>query len=102
MNKVFLRSAKQPYDEITKLAAQKFGSLQSEYHVVYNPSPLLGGTEGIGNVQKMLARPAMICNGDIAVQLDAGPTNGTVKAVQPYEDAKHRMRLRLVWGVNFL
>lgn len=81
-----------------KQAHQKFGPLQVEYHVVYHPSPLLGGTEEIGNVQKMLARPAMIGNGDIAVQLDAGPPDRIIQAVQPYEDDMHRMRLRLVWG----
>jgi hypothetical protein len=98
LQKEFLRSAKDPYDAMIPLARQKFGPLEVAAHLVYVPSVLLGGTEDIGNVQKMNARSAMICNGDIAVQLDAGPPDGTVKAVQPYEDEMQRMRLRLVWG----
>ena len=39
----------------------------------------------------------MICNGDIATQLDAGPADKNVKDVQQYEDESHRLRLRLVW-----
>jgi hypothetical protein len=98
LQKEFVRSARDPYDAMIKLARQKFGPLEVSNHLVYVPSVLLGGNEEIGNVQKMNARSAMICNGDIAVQLDAGPADGTIKAVQPYEDEMHRMRLRLVWG----
>jgi SMI1 / KNR4 family (SUKH-1)/Domain of unknown function (DUF1851) len=97
LQKEFVRSAKNPYDQMVRLAHQKFGPLEAGVHLVYVPSVLLGGTEDIDNVRKMNARSAMICNGDIAVQLDAGPTNGTVKSVQPYEDEMRRMRLRLVW-----
>jgi hypothetical protein len=39
----------------------------------------------------------MICNGDIALQLDAGPAAGAVKAIEPYQDDQGRARLRLVW-----
>jgi hypothetical protein len=34
----------------------------------------------------MNARLAMIFNGNIATQLNAGPADGIVKAVEPYED----------------
>jgi hypothetical protein len=98
LEKEFIRSAKAPYDAIMKQAREKFGPLEITTHLVYTPSVLLGGMEEIKNVQKMNARSAMICNGDIAVQLDAGPANGTVKAVQAYEDELRRMRLRLVWA----
>ena len=94
---VFVRSAKEPYDAMTRLARERFGVLEVTDHVVYNPSIILGGSEDIANVQKMNARSAMICNGDIAIQLDEGPATGSVKAVQPYEDDMHRMRLRLIW-----
>ncbi len=94
----FVRSAKEPYDTMIKQARQKLGPLELTSHLVYVPSVLLGGTEDIANVQKTNARSAMICNGDIAVQLDEGPATGTIKAVQPYEDEMQRMRLRLVWG----
>lgn len=98
LQKEFVRSAKEPYDAMIKQARQKLGPLEATSHLVYVPSVLLGGTEDIANVQKMNARSAMICNGDIAVQLDEGPPTGTVKAVQTYEDGMQRMRLRLVWG----
>ena len=42
----------------------------------------------------------MICNGDIATQVDAGPATGVVKAIEPYEDDPGRMRLRLLWDTN--
>jgi hypothetical protein len=45
----------------------------------------------------MNARAAMICNGDIAEQLDAGPLDRTIKALLPYVDNKQRQRIRLVW-----
>jgi hypothetical protein len=93
----FVRSATDPYDAMIKLAREKFGTLEATDHLVYVPSVLLGGTEDIANVQKMNARSAMICNGDIAMQLDAAPAGGTIKAVQPYEDEMHRTRLRVVW-----
>jgi hypothetical protein len=98
LHKEFVRTAKDPYDAMIKLAHKKLGPLEVGTHLVYVPSVLLGGTEDIANIQRMNARSAMICNGDIAVQLDAGPPNGTVKALQPYEDAQQRMRLRLVWA----
>jgi hypothetical protein len=95
--KEFLRVAKEPYDVMTKLARDRLGILEATSHVVYVPSSLLTGTEDIGHVQKMNARSAMICNGDVALQLDAGPPDGTVKTVEAYEDDLRRTRLRLVW-----
>jgi hypothetical protein len=94
----FLRSAKEPYDVMIKKARQKLGALDISSHLVYVPSLLLGGREEINNVQKMNARSAMICNGDIALQLAAGPDEGTVQAIQSYEDELHRTRLQLVWA----
>jgi hypothetical protein len=95
--KEFVRTAKAPYDSMLKQARQKLGPLDVTSHVVHVPSVLLGGTEDIDHMQRMNARAAMIANGDIATQLDAGPPAGAVKAVQPYEDDRGRMRLRLVW-----
>lgn len=94
----FQRSAATPYDTMMLQAREKFGPLEINSHLVYTPSILLGGEEKIDNVTKMDARAAMICNGDIAVQLDAGPSNREVKSVRPYEDDLHRMRLELVWS----
>jgi len=97
LERELLRSAREPYDQLVRLARNKFGPLDLPLHLVYVPSLLLGGTEAIENVQTMNARAAMICNGDLAIQLDEGPPNGTVKTVQPYQDAYGRMRLRLIW-----
>lgn len=95
--KEFVRSAKEPYDIILKQARGKLGRIGLEFHLVYAPSLLLGGTETIDNVHKMNARAAMVCNGDIALQLDSGPADRAVKGVQQYEDDFQRVRIRLVW-----
>ena len=97
LEKEFLRSAKIPYDKMTTLARQKFGVIETGYHLVYVPSLLLGGSEDINNVVKLDASAAMICNGDIAVELEAAPDEKILKEVQTYEDDSHRSRLRLVW-----
>ncbi len=94
----FLRSAKTPYDDVTIHARQKFGVIETDYHLVYIPSLLLGGSEDINNVVKLDAGAAMICNGDVAVGLEAAPDEKTLKEVQTYEDEMHRSRLRLVWA----
>jgi hypothetical protein len=93
-----LRSAVDPYDVMIKEARKVLGDLEIGDHLIYTPSPLLGGREEISNVQKIDARSAMICNGDIAIQLDAGPADGNVKAITPYEDSEGRMRLKLTWA----
>ncbi len=98
LEKEFFRSASDPYDAMIKQARQKLGPLEITSHLIYVPSVLIGGVEDINHVQKMSARSAMICNGDIATQLDAGPSDKAVKSVQPYEDELHRMRIRLVWA----
>jgi len=54
----------------------------------------------MSNEQRMAARVAMICNGDMATQLDAGPAPGVVKAIDQYGDDQGRMRLRLVWDTS--
>ena len=93
----FVRSAENPYDVMIKEARQVLGDLKIGKHIIYNPSPLLGGAEESANIQIMEARTAMICNGDIAIQLDAGPADGSVRTVTPYEDREGRMRLQLTW-----
>jgi len=98
MEKEFIRTAKVPYDSLMRAARGKFGELDVETHLVYIPSVLLGGQDDIEHVQKMNARSAMICNGDIATQVDKWPPGREVKAVMPYEDEAQRLRLRLVWS----
>lgn len=94
----FLRSAKRPRDEMTKRVRARFGAIDLNTHITYVPSLLLGGPERVENVCKMNARAAMICNGDIAIQLDEGPADKDPTGVETYEDELHRTRLRLVWS----
>lgn len=98
LRKEFIPWGRAPYDTIMVSARQKFGPLDIADHLVYVPSILLGGTENLDNVQKMNARAAMICNGDIAQQVDAAPVKATVRGVEPYKDELDRTRIRLVWG----
>jgi len=46
------------------------GPLGATSNLVYVPSLFLGGTEDMSNEQRMAARVAMICNGDIATIAD--------------------------------
>ena len=96
--KEFIRCAEEPYDVVIRKARQKLGQLEPDSHLVYVPSILLGGSEDIANVQKMNARAAMVCNGDIAVQLDAVPSQAVIKGVHPYMDESRRMRFKLEWS----
>ena len=98
LEKEFLRCAKVPYDSMTRLARQKFGVIETDYHLAYIPSLLLGGSEDINNVVKLDARASMICNGDLAKELEGAPGEKILKEVQTYEDDLHRSRLRLVWA----
>jgi hypothetical protein len=79
MEKEFIRTAKAPYDSLMRAARGKFGELEVETHLVYIPSVLLGGQDDIEHVQKMNARSAMICNGDIATQVDKWPLGREVR-----------------------
>jgi len=97
MHREVVRNAVNPYDRMTPLARQRFGPMSTGFHLVYSPSLLLGGTTTIDNVQVMDAVTAMVFNGDLATQLDNGPPEGRARAVEPYHDEKHRMRLRLLW-----
>jgi len=93
----FIRVARAPYDDMIRFARDKFGPLDPKQHLVYIPSLLLGGQESIDHVQTMEARVAMICNGDLAIQLDNGPADGSVKSVSTLQDREGRMRLHLEW-----
>ncbi len=94
----FLRCAEHPYDEMIRLARQKLGPMDADSHLVYSPSPLLGGAEDIDNVQKMDARLAMICNGDVALQIDGAPDQFELDRLETFEDEEGRMRFRLIWS----
>lgn len=94
----FIRSALNPYDEMIRLAKDRFGPLQITHHLVYVPSLLVDPRESIDKVQLMDARAAMIINGDLATQVDQAPNGAMVKATEPYVDSKGRMRLRVLWS----
>ena len=93
----FLRNASRPYDSMTLKAREAVGALGEDVLLVYSASPLIGGEEHVANVQKMARRTAMVFNGDVATQLDAGPEGAEIMGVEPYQDERKRARLRLVW-----
>jgi hypothetical protein len=98
MENEFLRSAVSPYDDMLVQARAKHGRLENDVHLVQVPSILLSGKEDIEAVHTMNARAAMICNGDLALQLDSGPHGGAVRSIDLYEDEKQRTRLRIIWA----
>lgn len=98
LEKEYLRLARDPYDHMVLLARAKLGPLSMGSLLVFVPSLLLGGTENVDNIQTLDARVAMVCNGDIACQLEDAPVDAALRRLEPYEDEKGRMRLRLVWA----
>ena len=93
----FIPEAQDPTDEMIRHAREKLGPLGAARHLAYVPSLLLGGPETIDHIVTMDARAAMICNGDIAMQLNA-IENGSVRGVSTYQDSLGRTRLRLDWA----
>ena len=96
--KEFLRCAEAPYDETIVRARQAHGPVSAKDHLVYTPSPLLGGVEDIADAQIMDGRAAMICNGDIVLQLDAAADGLKLARVEAYTDEAGRPRFRLIWS----
>lgn len=92
-----LRNASNPYDEILVDVRAKLGDLPLDKHIVYVPSPLLGGAEDPSNVQKMDAIASMIVNGDLYSQLATLPQEQVIKELHPYVDENGRNRLKVVW-----
>lgn len=93
----FYRCAKEPYDDVVKVAAQKLGSLDWNDHIIYIPSLLLGGEEKIENVSKINARSGMIINGDIHRQSADQAFETEPKSIETYTDSEGRERVRVVW-----
>ncbi|TCL70685.1 hypothetical protein EDC14_10092 [Hydrogenispora ethanolica] len=96
--KEFLRCAIAPYDVMISIARKRLGDLDNRFHIVYNPSLLLGGHEEIENVMKLPATTAMIFNGDLATQLTNEPMERAVKEIQIYQDERGRNRIRVIWA----
>jgi hypothetical protein len=93
----FLRNATKPYDEMVLKARRALGPLDLGSLLVYSPPLSLGGSEDVANIQKAEARAAMICNGDMAIQLDGAPQYRKVAGVETYQDPEGRTRLRVIW-----
>lgn len=94
----FLRNALQPYDEHLVAARERLGDLEPFEHIVYVPSPLIAGGEDVDSVTKLDAVASMIINGDLCNQLAEQTQDRPIKELQPYEDAKGRMRIRVIWS----
>ena len=96
MEEELLRQALQPYDLMILAAHKKFGHLPNDTHINYQPSLLLNGIEDARNIIKQNARSAMICNGDLALQLDRAHDGQRIVAADSYEDEFARTRIRLI------
>jgi hypothetical protein len=99
MERVFLPNAAIPIDRMLVAARRRFGPIRFDEHLVYNPPLALGGHEHVDCVYKMNARAAMVCNGDVATQLDRH-TDGTrtITGIETYQDDAGRLRVRLTWA----
>ncbi|WP_312408646.1 hypothetical protein [Rhizobium sp.] len=94
----FLRNAQDPCDVLIPQGRKMLGDLKADEHLIYAPSPLIGGTEDLSNIQKMPAWWAMVCNSDIACQLDEGPVAGVMAKVTSVLDDNGLRRVRLKWS----
>ena len=97
LEKEFLKNSIQPYDEMIVEVRNRLGNLSLEDHIVYTPSPLLGGAEDPANVQMLDSVTAMIINGDLYMQLAAESQDRPVKEIKPYVDKNGRNRIQVVW-----
>jgi len=93
----FIRCARMPYDEMIMKAYALHGELDPGSHIAYVPSPLIGGSEHRSNIERMDARAAMVCNGDLAIQIEQSSPEDEIKGIQAYQDIHGRMRLRILW-----
>jgi SMI1 / KNR4 family (SUKH-1) len=101
LEKEFLRNARAPYSRQEARAFQLLGPIDLANHAVMVPPLLFLPVDDDGlhtELQIMPASAAMICNGDLGVQWDAGCHEGRrVERVEPYVDDQQRMRLRILW-----
>ena len=102
LEKEFLKSARNPYYDRDQRAYQILGPLDLGDHVIHVPPFLFfppNDDRLQAELQVMPARAAMIANGDIGVQWDAGcEEHKQVERVDPYMDDQGLMRLRIVWA----
>ena len=98
----FLRNARSPYSARERRAYEILGPLRLDQHVALVPPLLLlpTGDDGMNSqLQVMPSRAAMVCNGDLCVQWDAGcEQHKQVNRVEPCVDNNDLMRLRIIWA----
>lgn len=92
----FMLCCDEPYDGMTIAARNAIGDLTPGEHIIYNPSLLIGGSEDVANIKKMPARTAMIVEGDLAIGIDALPSEDIDFRLDVYEDEEERLRLKIV------
>lgn len=95
-----LPNSSDPYDAVLVDVRANLGDLSVDEHIVYMPSPLLGGREDPSNVQKMDAVTSMVVGGDLYVQLASEFQDRPIKELQPYIDETGRNRIKVVWLNN--
>lgn len=93
----FLRNAALPYDELTKEARRRFGSLDGSEHLIQSPSILISRVEDINQVQKVPSVDAMILNGDLFTQIGEEEQARRLKGIETFIDASGRTRVRVQW-----
>ncbi len=93
----FLGDAVRPDTDLTIEARRHFGPLPAEMHLMHLHHLAFGGGEKVENVEMMPARMSMLANGDLAMEIAAGPVGGRVKGLAPYVDTEGRLRHRILW-----
>ncbi len=93
----FLRNVESPYDEFTKEAQSRFGSLDVSEHLIHTSSILISHAEKIELVQKSRSVDAMVINGDLYSQIGEELVSRPIKEVEAFVDANGRARARVRW-----
>ncbi|WP_127354984.1 SMI1/KNR4 family protein [Actinacidiphila soli] len=91
-----LRNAKEPYDELTVEAVERYGPIAADQHWAFVPSLAMDGTEDIGQVMQLPAVTAMVYAGDIATAVGAAAPDDLLTGVAPWTDDQGRARLRVL------
>ena len=94
----FFRNAIAPYDPTILSAKKRFGTISGTEILSQSPSVLVTGVEDANSMIQMPRTAAMIANGDLCTQLIDQPQSNSIRGVEPVQDSKGRMRLRVVWA----
>jgi hypothetical protein len=91
-----LRNAKEPYDELTVEAVERYGPIAADQHWAFVPSLAMDGTEDIEQVMQLPAVTAMVYAGDIATAVGAAAPDDLLTGFAPWTDDQGRARLRVL------